>query len=65
MAMKDKPVRCECRRPKPARYLARNNPTGESWQKCGRVAVVVNRTGPDTVKAYCLKCAQENMIKIP
>lgn len=44
--------RCEAKRKKPSRYLSRNNPSGWSFQKCGRVAVTKSKFG----KLLCASC---------
>lgn len=54
------PKRCEARREKVSRYLSRNNPSGTSYQKCGRKVVTVD---PVTGKGLCKACAAHWNIK--
>lgn len=46
--------RCEARRAKPSRYLSNRNPSGWSYQKCGRKAVTKSQFG----KLLCEKCSK-------
>lgn len=45
---------CEARRQKAVRYLSAANPSGFSYQKCGRRAVIISSTG----KLLCVKCSE-------
>lgn len=50
-----KPLRCEARREKPTYHVTNSNPSGKSFQKCGRVAKF--RSGE---KLICKKCVAED-----
>jgi hypothetical protein len=45
-------IRCEMMREKPSRYLSAKNPSGKSYQKCGRKAMIWTVYGTP----ICNKC---------
>jgi hypothetical protein len=45
--------RCVNQRQKEARYLSARNPSGWSYQKCGRKAITVDKNG----RPLCKKCS--------
>lgn len=53
-AHREQMIRCERLRSKPSRYLSSRNPTGMSYQKCGRKAVKKSQLG----KPMCAECAK-------
>lgn len=59
-APKDRRPRCEFRREKYSRYLSAKNPTGLSFQKCGRRAF--GRADGPAGRLVCSTCVRENKL---
>lgn len=53
--------KCEARRNKPVNHISRQNPSGMSYQKCGRKAATKSQYG----KPLCLICGKSFSYAIP